>query len=459
MQDRILEEIVVVEDNDTMRLGITESLQKEGYKVVAFDNGVDALKEFKYNLPAIAIIDLRMEPINGIEILEEIKEQNPKTEVLMISAYGTVEDAVKAMQIGAADFLTKPFSPDELRIRIKKLWEKLQKEKKIESLIEQNRLLNEELQTEFKDIIGSSQAIKNVFSVIEQVAEKDSSVLLLGESGTGKELVARAIHRKSKRADKPFIRINCGVLNESLLESELFGHEKGAFTGAVRQKKGRFELADTGTLFLDEIGDISPAMQIKLLRVLQEGEFERVGGEQTIQADVRIISATNKDLQKLVMQGDFREDLFYRLSVIPINLPTLRERKEDIVQLVDHFLNKLSLKSGQSPKKISVDGVNLLIDYPWPGNIRELENLIERLFVISHGDEIAPDLIASHLTSSLNKPDSFNNLPLEEAVNAFEKKLIIQAMKKSDGIKNRAAKLLGIKTSALYYKLEKFGLL
>jgi two-component system, NtrC family, response regulator HydG len=459
MQDRVLEEIVVVEDNSTMRLGITESLQKEGYKVVAFDNGVDALKEFKNNLPAIAIIDLRMEPINGIEILKGIKEQNPKTEVLMISAYGTVEDAVKAMQIGAADFLTKPFSPDELRVRVKKLWEKLQKEKKIESLIEQNRLLNEELQTEFKDIIGSSQAIKNVFSVIEQVAEKDSSVLLLGESGTGKELMARAIHRKSKRAEKPFIRVNCGVLNESLLESELFGHEKGAFTGAVRQKKGRFELADTGTLFLDEIGDISPAMQIKLLRVLQEGEFERVGGEKTMQADVRIISATNKDLQKLVMQGHFREDLFYRLSVIPINLPTLRERKEDIVQLVDHFLNKLALKSGQSPKRISVDGINLLIDYPWPGNIRELENLIERLFVISHNDEIAPDLIASHLTSSLNKPDSFDNLPLEEAVNAFEKKLIIQAMKKSDGIKNRAAKLLGIKTSALYYKLEKFGLL
>ena len=459
MQNKISEEIIVIEDNDTMRLGITESLQKEGYTVSAFDNGVDALNNFKVHSCAMAVIDLKMEPLNGIEVLKQIKEQNPKTEVLMISAYGTVEDAVKAMQLGAADFLTKPFSPDELRIRVRKLFERRQKEKEIENLIEQNRFLNEEIQTEFKDIIGSSKAIKNVFSLIDQVAGKDSTVLLLGESGTGKELVARAIHRKSKRADKPFIKVNCGVLNENLLESELFGHEKGSFTGAVRQKKGRFELADTGTLFLDEIGDISTAMQIKLLRVLQEGEFERVGGEQTIHTDVRIISATNRHLQKLVMQEKFREDLFYRLSVIPVQLPPLRERKEDIVPLVDYFLNKLSARNRQASKKISDDGLKLLVDYPWPGNIRELENLIERLFVISHGDEIAPELIASHLSSGLNNYNSFANLPLVEAVGAFEKKLIVQAMKKSDGVKNRAAKLLGINTSALYYKLEKYDLL
>ena len=459
MQNKISEEIIVIEDNDTMRLGITESLQKEGYTVSAFDNGVDALNNFKVHSCAMAVIDLKMEPLNGIEVLKQIKEQKPKTEVLMISAYGTVEDAVKAMQLGAADFLTKPFSPDELRIRVRKLFERRQKEKEIENLIEQNRFLNEEIQTEFKDIIGSSQAIKNVFSLIDQVAGKDSTVLLLGESGTGKELVARAIHRKSKRTDKPFIKVNCGVLNENLLESELFGHEKGSFTGAVRQKKGRFELADTGTLFLDEIGDISTAMQIKLLRVLQEGEFERVGGEQTIHTDVRIISATNRHLQKLVMQEKFREDLFYRLSVIPVQLPPLRERKEDIVPLVDYFLNKLSARNRQTSKRISDDGLKLLVDYPWPGNIRELENLIERLFVISHGDEIAPELIASHLSSGLNNYNSFANLPLVEAVGAFEKKLIVQAMKKSDGVKNRAAKLLGINTSALYYKLEKYDLL
>jgi DNA-binding NtrC family response regulator len=400
-----------------------------------------------------------MEPLNGIEVLKQIKECNPKTEVLMISAYGTVEDAVKAIQLGATDFLTKPFSPDELRIRIKKIWEKLQKEKKIEDLIEQNQLLNEELLTDYKDIIGSSRAIKNVFSLIEQVAGKDSIVLILGESGTGKELVARAIHRKSKRTDKPFIKVNCGILNENLLESELFGHEKGAFTGAVRQKKGRFELADTGTLFLDEIGDISTAMQVKLLRVLQEGEFERVGGEITVHTDVRVISATNKDLQKLVAEGKFREDLFYRLSVIPVSLPSLRERKEDIIQLVDYFLQKLAEKNRQAMKTISKEGMRLLIDYPWPGNIRELENLIERLFVISSEDEIAPELIARHLSSGIASYNGFENLPLEDAVYSFEKNLVVQAMKKSNGIKNRAAKLLGISTSVLYYKLEKFGLL
>jgi DNA-binding NtrC family response regulator len=452
-------EIIIIEDNDTMRLGIVESLQSEGYKVTAFDNGVEALKKFKFSPFAAAVIDLRMEPLNGIEVLKQIKECNPKTEVLMISAYGTVEDAVKAIQLGATDFLTKPFSPDELRIRIKKIWEKLQKEKKIEDLIEQNQLLNEELLTDYKDIIGSSRAIKNVFSLIEQVAGKDSIVLILGESGTGKELVARAIHRKSKRADKPFIKVNCGILNENLLESELFGHEKGAFTGAVRQKKGRFELADTGTLFLDEIGDISTAMQVKLLRVLQEGEFERVGGEITVHTDVRVISATNKDLQKLVAEGKFREDLFYRLSVIPVSLPSLRERKEDIIQLVDYFLQRLAEKNRQTMKTISKEGMRLLIDYPWPGNIRELENLIERLFVISSEDEIAPELIARHLSSGIASYNGFENLPLEDAVYSFEKNLVVQAMKKSNGIKNRAAKLLGISTSVLYYKLEKFGLL
>ena len=460
MHNKNSEEIIVIEDNDTMRLGITESLQKEGYKVSAFDNGVDALKNFQVHCCAMAVIDLKMEPLNGIEVLKQIREQNPKTEVLMISAYGTVEDAVKAMQLGAGDFLTKPFSPDELRIRVKKLWERHQKEKELEDLIEQNRLLNEEIQTEYKDIIGSSQAIKNVFSLIDKVAGKGSTVLLLGESGTGKELVARAIHRKSNRAEKSFIKVNCGVLNESLLESELFGHEKGAFTGAVKLKKGRFELADTGTLFLDEIGDVSPAMQVKLLRVLQEGEFERVGGEKTIHSDVRIISATNKDLQILVAQEKFREDLFYRLSVIPINLPTLRGRKEDVVLLAEYFLNKLSVKNHPVTKKISSEGMKLLIDYPWPGNIRELENLIERLFVISKEDEISSELIASHLAGGLtNNYNGFENLPLDKAVNAFEKKLIVQAMKKSGGVKNRAAKLLGINTSALYYKLEKYDLL
>jgi len=453
------EEIIVVEDNDTMRLGISDSLKKEGYVVNAFDNGPEAIKKFQSSHASLAIIDLKMEPLDGIEVLRQIKEINPATEVLMISAYGTVEDAVKAMHLGAADFLTKPFSPEELRFRVKKILEKILNNRKMENLVEQNKLLNEELFTGYDEIIGNSEAIKKVFSFVEQVADKESTILVQGESGTGKELIARAIHRKSKRADHPFIRVNCGVLNDNLLESELFGHEKGSFTGAVKQKKGRFELADKGTLFLDEVGDISPAMQVKLLRVLQEGEFERVGGEITLKTDVRIIAASNKELQKLIVDGKFREDLFYRISVIPIVLPSLRARKDDIPLLVNYFLQKLSLKNRIERKEITNEGMKLLINYSWPGNIRELENLIERLSVISEGKEIDPLLIGSHLSSNFTISNGYSNLPLDDAVCAFEKNLIIQAMKKSDGVKNRAAKMLGVSTSVLYYKLEKYGLI
>ena len=280
----------------------------------------------------------------------------------MISAYGTVEDAVKAMKLGAVDFLTKPFSPDELRIRIKNIWNKIESERRIEELLEQNKILNMELG--YDEMIGNSSQIREVFSLIEQVAGKDSTVLIQGESGTGKELVARAIHKKSKRSEKAFIKVNCGALNENLLESELFGHERGSFTGAVKQKKGRFELADKGTLFLDEIGDVSPAVQIKLLRVLQENEFERVGGESTIKTDVRLISATNQDLSKLMSEGKFREDLFYRLSVIPIKIPPLRDRKDDLIPLIEHFLNKFAELNKNKINKIDREGKKLLLDYP-----------------------------------------------------------------------------------------------
>jgi len=453
------EKIIVIEDNDTMRLGIADSLKREGYKINTYENGVEALKKFQLSNAALAIIDLKMEPVDGIEVLCKLKEINPTTEVLMISAYGTVEDAVKAMKLGAADFLTKPFSPEELRIRVNKIWQKILNDRRIEDLIDQNKLLNEELLTGYEEIIGNSQAIKKVFALIGKVADKDSTVLIQGESGTGKELIARAIHRKSNRADYPFIRINCGVLNDNLLESELFGHEKGAFTGAIKLKKGRFELADKGTLLLDEIGDISPAMQVKLLRVLQEYEFERVGGEVTLKSDVRVIAASNKDLQKLIAEGKFREDLFYRLSVIPVSLPSLRERKEDVPLLVNYFLHKLAEKNRSEKKIINREGMKLLIEYHWPGNIRELQNLVERLFVISSGKDIDPLLIAAHLGGNVTLNNGYTNLPLEDAVSAFEKNMIIQAMKKSEGVKNRAAKLLGISTSVLYYKLEKYGLI
>lgn len=452
------ERILIVEDNDTMRLGIEETLKRDEYRILSFDNGPDALNKAQFEIPDLAILDLKMEPMNGIEILEELKKIDSNIEVLMISAYGTVEDAVAAMKLGAADFLTKPFSPDELRIRIQKLILKVNDRKQFESLKEHNRVLSDEISEEYSEIIGNSKPILEIFALIDKIAESDSAILVQGESGTGKELIARAIHKKSYRSENPFIKINCGALNENLLESELFGHEKGSFTGAIRQKKGRFELANKGTLFLDEIGDVSLNMQVKLLRVLQEGEFERVGGEDTIKTDVRIIAATNKDLQKSIAAQEFREDLFYRLSVIPINVPSLRERKDDIILLINHFLSKLALKYKKESKIVTDEGINLFVNYMWPGNIRELENLVERLFFISIGNEIDAGLIAGHLSNTISHSNGFENLPLEEALFAFEKNMIVQALKNSDGVKNRAAKILGINTSTLYYKLEKYGL-
>jgi len=453
------EEIIIIEDNETMRLGMVESLRREGYHVKDYANGVDALTAFKEKRVSLIITDLKMEPLDGMEVLRQVKEIHPHTEVLIVSAYGSIDTAVQAIQRGAADFLTKPFSPEELRIRVKSIMSKIQHRQELENLMEQNRILNEELALQYEDMVGTSQAMKEVFALIQQVADKDSSVLIQGESGTGKELIARAIHRNSKRAEKSFIKINCGALNENLLESELFGHEKGAFTGAVRQKRGRFELANQGTLFLDEIGDISPAMQIKLLRVVQEGEFERVGGEDTIRTDVRIITATNRDLQKLIYEDKFREDLYYRLSVIPITLPPLRERRDDIPALVNHFLKKVAQKFQQPIKTINRQAVELLYNYSWPGNIRELENLIERLFVICTGEEIDSEIIAAHLNPAQNVSKEGIHKALDDALFNYEKNLIMQAMKKAGGIKNKAAKILGIKTSSLYYKLEKFGLL
>lgn len=453
------EGIMIVEDNNTMRLGIEETLRRDGHSIFSFDNGVSALEFFQSHHVELAILDLKMEQINGIEVLEKIKKINPQTEVLMISAYGTVDDAVKAMSLNAADFMTKPFSPDELRIRISKIYDKIKSSKKIESLMERTKFLENELSKGYEDIIGKSESMTKIFSLIEQVAKKDSTILIQGESGTGKELIARAIHNRSLRNENAFIKINCGALNDNLLESELFGHEKGAFTGAIKQKKGRFELADKGTLFLDEIGDISTAMQVKLLRVLQEGEFERVGAENTIKTDVRIIGATNRKLEKLIAEGKFREDLFYRLSVIPIQLPSLRERKEDIPLLTEYFLQKSAERNRIKKKVIEQENYKLLNDYYWPGNIRELENLIERLSVISTEEVIDSELIARHLFSNVSAVNTFDDLPLEQALYNFEKNLIIQAMKKNNGVKNRAAKTLGIVTSVLYYKLEKFGLM
>ena len=453
------EEIIVVEDNSTMLQGIVESLRREGYNIEGFDNGYEALKCFSQKSFSTAVVDLKMDPINGIEILKKFKEINSSTEIIMISAFGSVEDAVAAMKLGAFDFLTKPFSPDELRLRVKKAVEKFRSEQKLQNLIETNRLLNEEISSGFEEIIGRSQSIIQVLKLVEQVADSESTVLIQGESGTGKELIARAIHKKSSRAENPFIKVNCAALNDNLIESELFGHERGAFTGAIKLKKGRFELADSGTLFLDEIGDISQSLQVKLLRVLQDGEFERVGGEKTLNANVRVISATNRNLQKLMSEGKFREDLYYRLSVIPVYLPPLRERQEDIPILADYFLNKFANKFNRTKPQLSDQAMELLLKYSYPGNIRELENLIERLTVISTNHIIEQNILAGHLSNYIPGNLTFDGILLEQAVESFEKNLIIKAMKNANGIKNRAAKSLGISTSVLYYKLEKYDLI
>jgi len=354
------------------------------------------------------------------------------------------------------------FSPslfnDELRARVTKLISGLEKTTLIERLQEENRYLQEEYSGSSINMIGNSAQMQALKKLIKKVAVEESAVLIEGESGTGKELAANAIHRLSKCKDRPFIRVNCGALNDNLLESELFGHEKGAFTGAIRQKKGRFELAENGTLFLDEIGEVSPSMQIKLLRVLQEREFERVGGEKTIKTDARIIAATNRNLIQEVENGKFREDLFYRLNVIPIHIPALRARKDDIPLLVDYIMNKLNLKRN-SNKLINDVGLEILSTYSWPGNIRELENLLERMHVISEKNEIDTPLLSSHIFAAHQTNNRLEHLPLDEALYNFEKKMIMSALKETKGVKNRAAKMLGVKTSALYYKLEKFGLL
>ncbi len=449
--------ILIIDDNETMCEAMTETLRRSGYKVMSFTDSGRAIKYFEQAPASLVITDLRMAPINGLGVLKTVKKINPKTEVLLISAYGTVASAVQAMNGGAADFLTKPFSNDELRLRVKRLFDGLNQDEKLERISAQNRYLNEEIEQQFPGVIGRSPAMKRVLALIEKTAPVESAILISGESGTGKELAARAIHRKSPRKDAPFIRVNCAALNDNLLESELFGHEKGAFTGALNQRKGRFELADGGTLFLDEIGDISPAMQVRMLRALQEKEFERVGGEKTLRVDVRIIAASNKNLKELVAKGAFREDLYYRLNVIPIHLPPLRERPEDIPVLAEHLLRKHQKPGGTV--HFTAQAMQALKNYDWPGNIRELENIIERTLVIVNKDEIDAQDLTGYLEAGGSAAPMPEKQTLNEALAGTEKKLIAAAMEKAGNVKSRAARLLGIKTATLYYKLEKYNLL
>src|SRR5690606_15282740 len=405
--------------------------------------------------------DLKMDGLNGVEVLRAIRAAEPDLPTMLITAFGTVETAVEAMKLGAFDFLTKPFSPEVVRLKVERgveLGEVGRARRRLEAHDEYLREREGERYT-FGEMVGGSAAMRKVFRTVERVAPTGSSVFVHGESGTGKELIARALHRLSSRSDGPFIKLACGSLPESLLESELFGHVEGAFTGAVKDKLGRFELADGGTLFLDEIGDVPPSMQVKLLRVLQEQEFERVGGEQSIKVDVRVISATHKDLESEIAAGRFRQDLYYRLHVVPLTLPPLRERREDIAGLAAHFIAKLGPKTNAAVRGLADEALARLVAYPWPGNVRELENAIEQALVFSDGPEIGVGALPAFLRGEDEEGlEVRRELSLPEILEDLERQLILKAFRKAGGVKTETARLLGIKPSALYYKLDKYGI-
>ncbi len=453
--------IAIVDDNDTMRDGLEHVLKLLGYSVQAFADAESCLCRMQKERPHIVVADYKMPGKTGMQLLTEIKNTYPAVQTVLITAFGSIDLAVEAMQAGAADFISKPFSADEIGVKIERICRLLSNQEKLCRLTAENQYLRDEERREFNtdEIIGESAKMQRVFKTVEKVAATDAAVIIYGETGTGKELIARALHQNSNRQSQPFIRVNCGALVETILESELFGHEKGAFTGAVKQKAGRFELAHGGTIFLDEVSEISPAMQIKLLRVLQEKEFERVGGEQTLQVDVRVIAATNKLLQDMVEKGEFREDLYYRLQVVPIMLPALREREGDISLLTEHFLQKLSRRFGHENLQLDAGVAESLQQYNWPGNIRELENVLERAAVLCENARIT----LSDLPTLVNKNKSVlsfmdDNLDLNDTLMQVEKALIARAMQRAHGVKAEAARLLGIKTTTLLYKLSKLDI-
>jgi two-component system response regulator HydG len=454
--------VLVVEDNNTLREGIVQVIKRMGHDTLDAPGGVLGLKIWEEEKPDLVISDLKMDGMGGMELLDTILERDPDALVMIVTAFGSIEKAVEAMQKGAYDFIPKPFPPDLLRSKVEKALEVGEQRAKTERLSQENEMLRADAAQDYDlDIVGASDAMDRVFQRIGKVARTDSTVHIYGESGTGKELVARAIHEQSPRREGPFVKVNCSALAESLLESELFGHEKGAFTGASRRKLGRFELADGGTIFLDEIGDIGQSTQLKLLRVLQEREFERVGGEETISVSVRVITATNKDLKEEVDAGNFREDLYYRLHVVPLTLPPLRERLNDIPSLVDHFIEKLHKRTRKDVARLSPSAMEALKQYKWPGNVRELENVIEHAMVFAERDTIVLDDLPPVITGkadgdSLLLPEG--DRPLPEILDDLEKQLILRAFRKAGGVKTETARLLGIKASALYYKLDKYGI-
>ena len=445
--------VLIADDEKNMRWVLGQALQAECYEVIEASDGKEALSAIAEQAPDIMVLDHKMPAPDGMEVLRRIRAKGQSFPIIMLTAHGNVQTAVEAMKAGASEYLTKPFDLEELKISI-------QKALRMSELAAEVSRLREELDKDYdvEGIVAQDQAILGVLETVHKVAPTGATTIIYGESGTGKELVARALHKLSQRAAKPFISVSAGALPETLLESELFGYEKGAFTGAVTAKPGRFEMANGGTLFLDEIGDITPAVQVKLLRVLQERRFERLGGTRSIEVDVRVVAATNQDLQQLIADGVFREDLFYRLNVVPITLPPLRQRTSDIPLLVAHFLEKFNA----SGKTITSEAMQLLIDYQWPGNIRELENTVERITILAHSDVIGVEDLPAEVREGIRVCDvGARCFILPEAgidLEEVELDLVRQALDRAGGAVPKAAKLLGLTTKTLEARMDKYGL-
>ena len=446
--------ILIIEDEAKMRRLLELNLGEDGFKTVSAPDAEAGLRLLASESVDLVLTDLKLPGMSGLELLQAVKRQNAALPVVVMTAFGSVETAVDAMKAGATDYILKPFSLAEMRMVV-------HKELDVSRLREENRSLRQALGEKYShpNIVARSATMQEVLAIVERVAPTNSTVLLGGESGVGKDLLARAIHEKSRRASGPFIKINSTAIPENLLESELFGYEKGAFTGATTSKPGKFELADKGTLFLDEIGDVPPATQVKLLRVLQEREFERLGGTRTVRVDVRLVAATNRDLRAALEEGTFREDLYYRLNVVPIDIPPLREHKEDIADLANLFLRKFCGDSGRQVTTISPEVTNLLLSHHWPGNVRELQNIIERACALAKTSKLEPDDI--HIDSSQrNKATSSSDgfLPAGMTLDQWEDDMIREALKRAGGNKSQAARLLGLSRNALRYRLSKIGI-
>ncbi len=449
--------ILVVDDEENFRHMLSVILIKEGYEVETASNGDEALQKVSASPFDQVLCDIRMPRMDGLEFLREMRKAGAEVITIMMSAYGTVDIAIEAMKLGAYDYISKPFKPDEIILTLRKAEER-------EQLRRENQLLRKEIAREysFENIVSKNEKMQKIFDVIKKVAQYRSTVLITGESGTGKELVARALHYNSERSQNPFIPVNCGAIPENLLESELFGHAKGAFTDAIRTKKGLFEEADGGTLFLDEIGELPGQLQVKLLRVLQDGEIRRIGEAKSIQVDVRIVAATVKDLQKEVNEGRFREDLFYRLNVLPIHIPPLRERKEDIPLLIQHFIGKYNQILSKNVADIDHSGLEALMNYKWYGNVRELENTIERAIVLAdrnyiHSENL-PVEIQNFKEESQPDPMPDEEYSIKKASKSLEINLIKKALRKTKGNHTHAARLLEISHRALLYKIKEYGI-